>query len=362
MSSMTVYSLAIHADYRCHQTGVCCRADWHVPVEASPLELMRSAVESGQLPAPALAFVEGSGGVSLLAHDDEGACVFQDASTNLCTVHSRLGEGALPVGCRVFPRVALRDVRGVRITLSNFCPTAAAMLWRSDKALAIERNPIAFPAQDYDGLDARGDWPPLVCPGILADYEGFDAWEAHAVSRLAEAPTPTAALSALRFDAETIAQWRPGGATLTDAIGDLPWCERLPRGSAVERYEEVRDAIPSDLRPRSATSSVQTLDEAPFSEPTRRFVAAHAFASWCAYQGYGVRTFVRSLEAALAVVRVEADRQSEDAGRALDRMLLTEAFRMADLRLRHQASPEALARVWSRAESEPSGSKAPLSS
>ena len=227
------------------------------------------------------------------------------------------------------------------------------MLWCSDKPLVIEPNPIAFPAGDYDGLDARGKWPPLVRPGVLADYDGFDAWEAHVVGRLMEAPTPSAALSALRSDAVTIAQWRPGAATLTEVVRGLPWREQPSGGSVIERYEEVRDAIPCDLRPPRAMSAGPVLDEASFSEPTRRFVAAHAFASWCAYQGYGVRTLVRSLEAALAVVRVEAARQIEDAGHALDCALLTEAFRMADLRLRHQASPGALARTWSRAECEP---------
>jgi hypothetical protein len=59
---------------------------------------------------------------------------------------------------------------------------------------------------------------------------------------------------------------------------------------------------------------------------------------------------VRGLEAALALVRVEAARQCRNAGRALDRALLLEAFRDADFLLNHLAAGDALAESWSRAE------------
>jgi hypothetical protein len=82
----------------------------------------------------------------------------------------------------------------------------------------------------------------------------------------------------------------------------------------------------------------------------RRFLVAHAFASWCAYQGRGVRTLVRSLDAALAVLAVEAARLARETGRALDADLLVEAFGVADLHLRHQADRQTLADAWSVAE------------
>ena len=52
--------------------------------------------------------------------------------------------------------------------------------------------------------------------------------------------------------------------------------------------------------------------------PLRRYLAAKAFANWTAYQGRGVLSIVRGLEAALAFVRVEAARQCRNAGRPLD--------------------------------------------
>ena len=52
--------------------------------------------------------------------------------------------------------------------------------------------------------------------------------------------------------------------------------------------------------------------------PLNRYLAAKAFANWTAYQGRGLLSIVRGLEAALALVRVEAARQCRDARRPLD--------------------------------------------
>ena len=68
------------------------------------------------------------------------------------------------------------------------------------------------------------------------------------------------------------------------------------------------------------------------------------FASWWAYQGHGLRTIVRGARLALSVVRVEAARACAEAGRTLDRELLIEAIRSADLLLLHLASRRELAR------------------
>jgi hypothetical protein len=57
-----------------------------------------------------------------------------------------------------------------------------------------------------------------------------------------------------------------------------------------------------------------------------------------------VRTTVRALQAALAVLRAET------RGSTLDRPALAGAIRRTDLRLVHLASPEALARSLGRCE------------
>ncbi len=85
--------------------------------------------------------------------------------------------------------------------------------------------------------------------------------------------------------------------------------------------------------------------------PLNRYVAAKAFASWTAYQGRGVATIVRGLEAALALVRVEAARQCRDAARAArSPSCCSKAFRQADFILNHLAVGEELAEAWSVVE------------
>ena len=89
-----------------------------------------------------------------------------------------------------------------------------------------------------------------------------------------------------------------------------------------------------------------------FSRVLRNYVAAKAFASWTAYQGRGVASIVRGLDAALALVRVEAARQCRDADVPLDADRLKEAIRQADFILNHLATGDALAEAWSSAEAE----------
>ncbi len=353
-----VYALAMHTDYRCRQTGVCCRAGWDVPVEPAPLARIRAAGAAGRLALPEGALLEGAGlpegAAAMLGRATDGACLFYDGTTRLCRVHSAQGSGALPVACRQFPRIALRDPRGTFITLSHFCPTAAAVLW-DDVPLVIRQDPPAFPDADYEGLDASGELPPLLRPDVLMDFEGYAAWETHMVGRLATPGAAAAALDALRADAATLAQWRPDVGPLALAVATLT----LDTGPAAPDpellYAEARAAIPDDLRPPEPSAPPPELDAPELQPPIRRFLAAHAFASWCAYQGRGVRTIVRSLDATLAVLRAEAGRLVQEGAAALGTPWLIEAVRLTDLRLCHQASREALARAWSAADAPATG-------
>jgi hypothetical protein len=84
-----------------------------------------------------------------------------------------------------------------------------------------------------------------------------------------------------------------------------------------------------------------------FDRALTRYLAAKAFANWTAYQGRGITAIVRGLDAALALVRVEASRLCRNAGRPLDADLLKEAIRAADFALNHLAVGEDLAEAWS---------------
>ena len=373
MSSNGIFALSFHADYQCRHSGACCTADWDVPIELPVYRSLKEAVARDQLrvapsAAPLPAFIVEpdlpGGAAAVLERDERGHCVFFERDSSLCIVHRDLGEPMLPATCRHFPRVAVRDRRGTFITLSHYCPTAASMLFR-DVPIEIVASPSAFPEADYEGLVITDeDLPPLLSPQMVMDLDGYSAWERHMVARCADADSrPESALATLKRDAHLLRAWTPGLMTLAEAIERLPReaVDHTPRdtlASSLRLHVEVMDAVPDDQRPlrddRGLEDSLRAHVEPVWEEfrrPMNRFLAAKAFASWTAYQGRGVRTIVRGLEAAYAVVRVEAARQCRDAGRRLDADLLREAFRGADFALNHLAVGEDLAKAWSAAES-----------
>ena len=374
MTSPDVFALSIHADYRCRHSGACCSTHWDVPVELPVYRTLQEAVAEGRLrPHDAAKHLDPfvvepdlpDSAAAIFERTDAGECVFLDRGTKLCIVHRDMGEAALPATCRHFPRLALRDERGTFITLSHYCPTAASMLFRDDCVLAIVSGPRAFPPADYEGLVVTGaDLPPLLSPTMLMDLAGYSAWEFHMVERCADVATsPESVLATLVRDAQLLRQWKPGGITLVDAVRDLP--ARLERRRAVDTldgsfalYEQVMRAVPDDMRPQPDESGLDrafadlvTPVWSTFDVPLNRYLAGKAFASWTAYQGRGVMSIVRGLEAALAVVRIESARQCRDATQALDAELLRGAFRSADFILNHLAVGEDLAEAWSAAES-----------
>ena len=372
-----VYSLSIHADYRCRHSGQCCSVDWDVPVELPVYRSLADAMTAGRLHMDPSAhglppFIvepdlpDGIG--AIFQRTAEGPCVFLDRESRLCLVHRDLGEGALAATCRHFPRVAVQDARGTFVGLSHFCPTAASMLFRTDVALTIVSEPPAFPRYDYDGLAVgEQELPPLLHPSMLMDVEGYTAWEAHMVARCAvalQSRPPESILATLRRDAETLSRWRPGATRLREAVSLLdddfvaaPATASLE--SSLQMFVECVRAVPPEMAPdpdEDRLSEAFDRHVAPVWHtmhlPLNHYVAAKAFASWTAYQGRGVRTIVRGIEAAVALVRVEAARQCRDAARDLDADLLLEAFRSADFLLNHQATGEELAEGWGRSIGE----------
>jgi hypothetical protein len=327
-SSSQVYSLSIHADYRCRHSGNCCTADWDVPVELSVYRSLEEALTAGRLTAVPSTGLGGTfltepdlpdDTAAILGRTPTGDCAFFERSSHLCVVHRDLGEAALPATCRHFPRVALQDARGTFVGLSHFCPTAAAMLFREDVALAIISAPPAFPPADYEGLTVPdGDLPPLLRPGMLMDPDGYTAWEAHMVARCAhDRSGPESVLATLVRDAAVLRRWRPSDGSLGDAVRALPResVNALPHGELLEsltHHRRALAAVPEDLKPEPDDRDLEmeyrrsVLPTWPeWSLPLAQFIAAKAFASWTAYQGRGVATVVRGLEAALVVVRVE---------------------------------------------------------
>jgi Fe-S-cluster containining protein len=369
-----VWALSIHADYACRHSGKCCSTAWDVPIELPVYRSLDEAVARGRIRVAAHArglapFVVDDAlpeeEAAIFERTDTGECVFFDRGPNLCVIHRELGQAALPSTCRQFPRLAVRDARGTFITLSHFCPTAASLLFRADVPLEIVADPPAFPPADYEGLVVTAeDLPPLLHPRTLMDLQGFSSWERHMVARCAALDsTPESVLATLRRDAWLLRTWQPDRGTLANAVAALPHTDEHADiwrfDEDLRRFDGVMRAVPEDLLPPPDTDGLDAAFEmlvrpgwSAFRRPLNHYLAAKAFASWTAYQGPGLATTVRGLQAALSTVRVEAARQCRDAGRALDAELLLEAFRAADFALNHLAVGEDLATGWATAEQD----------
>jgi Fe-S-cluster containining protein len=354
--------LALHADYACRRSGACCTAGWPIAVEPRVQRAVRGAVARGALrPHLAEPFAPAAPDTPpLLALDARGRCVFfQEGTPPACAIHSQLGHGWLPLACRQFPRVALLTPYGVSVTLSHYCPTAAALLFRDDRGLGVVANPPAFPAGgEYVGLDAR-ETLPLLRPGVFLDWDAHRVWEEHAVATLGrEDLTPEQALARLGRDADAACRWTPERGSLAAflehlaaaeedgaAVQEMPFADALAAWRLAASCVPAGASFPAPVSELALTAADHVLAAWPAHGRTvRRYLAAKAFASWCGVQGEGLHTAVAFLQTALGVLRVEAARACQGAGHALDVPALRQALRAADLLLVHLAEPEALAR------------------
>jgi Fe-S-cluster containining protein len=343
-----VLSLSFHASYRCRHSGACCTAGWPIPIEADRLAGLRAALAGGRLrPAidvdgpPWIAAPDAPAGTPARLAASGPTCVFFDrAGGHRCAVHRALGHEALPLACRQFPRVVVRDPRGVSVTLSHYCPTAAALL-EDDRPVRIVSDPQAFPSGgEYVGLDAETALPPLLRPDVLMDWEAWWEWEAQSVRLLAAAASPEDALRRLAAAVEDVRAWRPGSAPLLDrvrrafaeAVAAPEASNPLPAAWIALRTRLAVEAVPADLRDGGAPTTPSGGSRLP-ARVTARYLAAHAFANWTAHLGSGLRSWLRSVETAFALVAAGWD------------------VRRADLLLRHYADTTAVASACARAES-----------
>jgi len=350
-----VFSLSFHADYSCHNRGACCTAGWPIPVESAQADALNRGRRDGRLQ------LEVSAQTPLFQDDNDserprvlnlvdGACVCYarpgPGDPGRCHVQRALGHAALPLACRQFPRVTLVDPRGVFVTLSHYCPTAAEMLARPGGPGSEDRileSPAGFPrGGEYEGLDARANMPPLLRPDMLMDWESWSLWEQLSVEHLARgAASASASLAGVRAAVEIARTWSPARGPLAAHLTSAYGAATGPRDSHARddqrRLAEVLSAIPPDVRDRFAAPRLASHAHTVTADAVRRrFLAAHAFANWTAHLGLGLRTWLRSLESADALVSL---------GLGIDG---------ADLLLRHLADPAALARTWSAAETDSS--------
>jgi len=306
--------LNFHLPYACRDSGMCCTAGWPIPVEQARRPLIQDAVQRHVIPLRAQPWLTPSADApeefaGTLTLRDNGHCVFFEAGRSGCSIHD-----VKPAACVHFPYVCLIDQRGVHVTLSHYCPTAASLLFEYAGAMALVQGPSPVPdGHALEGLDARESLPPAAEGALprLLSFEEFSAWERDAVAG--------ACIDGLQ----------PNDRSLFDrarAAVPPPWTWPAARAD----FEEAWAALVEPAWPR-------------FEDPLRRYAAAKVFASWAAYQGDGLPAIRRVAAIAGAVLRVECARRCAQDQQPLDRYLLTQAIGQTDLLLVHYADPQRLA-------------------
>ena len=358
------FCLSIHAGYRCRHSGACCTAGWAIPVEGPAFETVRVHFNAGIEGNDSLFRTGGplpEGAAAMLDVGRDGACVFFDAAGGrLCRIHRDLGPSSLPIACRQFPRVVLRDGRGAFISLSHYCPTAAALLATRDRATIVTAPPNLTVNGEAEGLDARDALPPLLRPGLLMDLTGYDAWERRALAVLRDDRlTAITALGTIDDASRRLQDWQPGRGTLADAV-DREFAVARPveadedlTADAV-RLATVRASVPEDLRPSDLDESIERgwATVAPWwpgvDRMVRSYLMARLFGNWIAYHGQGLHAIVEYLRTCQSVLKIATGReQARTASRgsaSTPWQTVTEAIRNSDLLLMHLSDPKDLAR------------------
>lgn len=266
--------------------------------------------------------------------NDHGNCVFHDANIEGgCRIQRALGHAALPLACRQFPRQSVSHPGGASVTLSHYCPTAAALLERPG-AFAIVTNAPAFPASaEYVGLTADAVLPPLIHSSLAMDWDSWWLFESLSVSLFADTSHP---LARLGLAVDRVREWSVSDGALaqhiTDAFAEARVANVVPRQLDEDgRCADALAAVPVEWRDE-AIEALSASGAAVADHAWRQFMAAHVFANWTAYLGDGLRAWYRSVDAAAGLVA-----RTGDPGRV-------------DLVLRHLADAHALTARWNLAE------------
>ena len=375
MITVVAFCLTIHARYQCRHAGACCQ-NWTVQAEPRVVQLVeqrgirRSGVNG---PLFVSSINPDLSGAMDVARDNNGSCVFfEQNGQRLCVIHRDAGVEALPSACRHFPRKFLRDARGTFVSLSHFCPTAAALLLGEHPLGVAEAMPPLMLEEPVEGLDARDSLPPLLRPEVLCDLEGYDAWERASIAVLGRKDQSwQAALDHIGAATERVRDWRPGTSTslaqhvASAFAAESDWIprpgsgppERDPTSRARFTQEQLvalvwqlaRGRVPDDIQPidgledRWRERVGRTVEG--YDAVMKNFVAARLFGNWIAYQGRGLRSVVQWGLAAAALVRHHLLRRALDSGRSPGADDVMEAIRMSDLILLHVIDTQAFARA-----------------
>jgi Fe-S-cluster containining protein len=291
---------------------MCCTSGWPIPVERARVGVIEETIARNVIPLRVEPWIVPEDGApedvaGILALRDNGHCVFFEAGRPGCAIH-----GVKPAGCNHFPYLCLIDQRGVHVTLSHYCPTAASLLFEHRGPIAIVEGPAPQGDDDVEGLDARASLPPVSADQkTLISFEEISTWERDQIAR--------AKIDGLHGD--DLALFDHARAAVP-----APWTWPAPP----EHLDEIWWSLVAPAWPH-------------FEEVLTNYAAAKLHASWSLYLGDGVEAAAHTARIASAVLRIECARQCATFRRPLDRELMIEAIRQSDLLLVHYADPGLLA-------------------
>jgi hypothetical protein len=249
----------------------------------------------------------------------------------------------------------LHDARGTLISLSHYCPTAAALLLDPRPPRIVPAPPSLALDGAAEGLDAREALPPLLRPGMLTDRDGYAAWEVRALETLGrDGMDASRAVATIDAATRRIQEWRPGGAPLRDTVNrefdvaSAPEHDEDLEADAI-RFRRAVASVPSGIaRPAAFSGLAERWPEvAPWwpevDRALRAYLSARLFGNWIAYHGQGLHAIVEYLRISHSVVKVEAIRHHAGASSSPWQTVI-EAFRNADMLLVHLCDPMELSR------------------
>ena len=250
-----------------------------------------------------------------VAKGTDGVCVFRE--DRRCAIHTEAGEGALPIGCRHYPRVVRIEPAGIALSLSHYCPTAASLLVSDAPIRLVDATPPLALSEPVEGLDAREALPPLLRPGVLMDLDAYSAWEMAAVDLFSTCTHAGVALARIANATDRLREWRPGTSTLGSAVAGAfaqadaakpSWVEEgLPIARSLNRGVVSLDVF-ANREERTANSPSTRFARSGQADAIERvlsnYLAARVYGNWIAYQGRGLRTIVTWLSACHDVVRL----------------------------------------------------------
>lgn len=358
--SVRTRCLTIHSSYQCQHRGACCAAAWEIDLDPAVV----STIQTGRIipllttAVPFVAAPDAPPGGWRPARTADHVCGFRVAQR--CSLQVAGGESMLPSACRHFPRVYLQDERGLLVTLSHYCPTAASLLLDETPLSITDAHPPLALEGDIEGLDARHALPPLIRPGMLSDIESYAAWEMLVVEAFDTAEDVGGALHRVRAATERIRQWTPEDGHLRTVVEEaFATAETVDTPAGLSPGFQLALALtgphphmqaPADLD-RRWTELVVTGGPA-LQRPLGRYMAACTFANWIAYRGEGLRSIVEWLHACYDIVRVQLVRETDPRPR-LSRGALIDAFRASDYLVVHTIDSLAFGRQAATFEREP---------